>query len=393
MISGGIATGRSAADSEKKSGGKKKKKKAAVLKPMEEEKAVEGLKPVVAKRVTAAAAKRAEPVPVGTRPFPAKVAAKRVVAKGVPVSERSLAPEQKLVPADVAPIEEPVEAPVPVEPVPVAPVPVEPEAAGAAELLEIPVAKVVVNPHQPRKSFDEETLRELAESIRAEGLLQPIVVRRKEQLFELIAGERRWRACQMLKLKLIPARILDVSEISSAVLSLIENLQREDLNPLEESMGYASLIKDFDLTQEQVAERVGRSRATVANMLRLLQLPKELKGYLAKGLISTGHAKVLLGMEDAALQQMLARQIIEKGWSVRETERQVQVARAPKNPAVAPQRSPAAAELTAIRELQSQLATALSTPVTLKHAPRKGKIVIEYFGNDDLQRIIDRIGL
>ena len=182
------------------------------------------------------------------------------------------------------------------------------------------------------------------------------------------------------------------TETSSAVLSLIENLQREDLNPVEEAMGFASLIKDFDLTQERVAERVGRSRAAVANSLRLLQLHREIQGYLIKGLISVGHAKVLLGLEGEDSRLLLARQAIERGWSVRELERQLERLKAGEGKSPT-KRAGAPAEQTAIEDLQKQLSSAFSTPVTLKHSARKGRIIIEYFGNDDLQRIIEKMGL
>lgn len=264
--------------------------------------------------------------------------------------------------------------------------------ATAVGLFEIAINRIEPNPHQPRRDFKEETLRELADSILAEGLLQPVVVRKRGEVYELIAGERRWRACQMLKLKVIPARVIEATETSSAVLSLIENLQREDLNPIEEAMGYASLLKDFDLTQEQVAERVGRSRAGVANALRLLQLSREIQGYLIKGHLSVGHAKVLLGVEGVENRLLLARQSIERGWSVRELERRIEAVRRPGDrPGKA--RTGPPAEQAAIEDLQKQLSTTFSTRVTLKHTPRKGRIVIEYYGNDDLQRIIETMGL
>lgn len=276
------------------------------------------------------------------------------------------------------------------------PFPTREEKEGAREttvgLYEVPVARIHPNPRQPRKSFSEDHLKELAESIRSEGLLQPVVVRHQEGRYELIAGERRWRACQMLKLRYIPARIMQASESSSAVLSLIENLQREDLNPIEEAMGLASLLKDFDLTQEQVAERVGRSRAAVANALRLLQLPREIQGYLIKGHLSVGHAKVLLGVEDAENRLALARQAIERAWSVRETERRVeQSGSSPSRKSAA--RKQNSDEQAALRSLENQLSTGLSTRVFLKHTPKKGRIIIEYYGNDDLQRIMETMGM
>jgi ParB family chromosome partitioning protein len=263
----------------------------------------------------------------------------------------------------------------------------------ALGLLELPISRIIPNPHQPRRDFKEESLSELAESIRSEGLLQPVVVRRKGDTFELIAGERRWRACRKLKLKLIPARVVEASESSSAVLSLIENLQREDLNPIEEAMGYASLMRDFDLTQEQVAERVGRSRAAVANALRLLQLQREIQAYIIKGLLSVGHAKVLLGVEDLETRLLLSRQSIERGWSVREVERQVERFKGHSDRPSKTRSNAPVEEQRAIEDLQKQLSSSFSTRVTLKHTPKKGRIIIEYHGNDDLQRIIEQMGL
>jgi ParB family transcriptional regulator, chromosome partitioning protein len=258
---------------------------------------------------------------------------------------------------------------------------------------EIPISRIEVNPYQPRKEFDPDQLRELAESIRAEGLLQPVVVRKVGDRFQLIAGERRWRACQSLHLKAIPARIIEASDASSASISLIENLQRAELNPVEESLGYASLIRDFDLTQEEVAERVGKGRATVANALRLLQLNREIQGYLGKGLISTGHAKLLLGIEGEAEQTVMARKIIEEGLSVRVVEKLVKNLKIRKNGSSGVERSPAESEVSAVRDIEKQIATRLNTRVALKHSARKGKIVIEYYGNDDLQRILEKIGV
>jgi ParB family chromosome partitioning protein len=248
------------------------------------------------------------------------------------------------------------------------------------------------SPYQPRKDIHPDQLKELAESIRAEGLLQPIVVRKAGEKFQLIAGERRWRAFQSLKLKTIPARILEASNASSAALTLIENLQREGLNPIEEAYGYASLIRDFDLTQEQTSERVGKGRATVANSLRLLLLDAEIQGFLAKGLLSVGHAKVLLGLEEASRRAILARRVIEEGLSVRALEKI-----APGHPA-----SPAGrgkgrpvppAEAAVVTDIQKRLTTHLGARVSLQHTPKHGRIVIEYAGNDDLQRILEKIGL
>ena len=256
---------------------------------------------------------------------------------------------------------------------------------------EIPIDRIEVNPFQPRESFDQESVRELAESIRSEGLLQPIVVRRVGDNFQLIAGERRLRACQSLRLTSVAARIFEASDASSATMSLIENLQREGLNPIEEALGYLSLIRDFELTQEAVAERVGKGRATVANALRLLQLSKEIQGYLSKNVLSVGHAKVLLAVDDAGQRGVVARHIIEKGLSVRDLERVIRRFKEVKNPrkAIAHPES----DTIEIRRLEDSLASHLNTRVQIRHSKRKGKIVIEYSGNDDLQRILELLDI
>lgn len=258
---------------------------------------------------------------------------------------------------------------------------------------EIAVSRIEPNPFQPRKEFDPEKLRELADSIRAEGLLQPVVVRKAGDKYQLIAGERRWRACQSLQLKTLPARIIEAGDATSASISLIENLQRAELNPIEESLGYASLIRDFDLTQEEVAERVGKGRATVANALRLLQLNPEIRGYLGKGLISTGHAKLLLGVEGDAEQTILTRKIIEEGLSVRAVEKLAKNLKIRKSSGGSGERSTSTHETSAVKDIEKQLANRLNTRVALKHSPKRGKIVIEYYGNDDLQRILEKIGI
>ncbi len=263
----------------------------------------------------------------------------------------------------------------------------------APDYLELPVSKIEPNPFQPRKEFEKSQLADLAESIRSEGLIQPIVVRDVNGAYQLIAGERRWRAFQLLKLKRIPARVIEAGDSSAASMALIENLQRENLNPIEESMGYASLLRDFDLTQEQVAERVGKGRATIANSLRLLSLPEEVRGYLSSQLLSTGHAKALLGLENKQEQALLARRIIEDGVSVRGAESLVQSLRKSSKSKSSPTREAPEAERAAIEDIEKRLMAYLSSNVSLKHSPKKGKILIEYSGNEDLQRILEKIGL
>jgi ParB family chromosome partitioning protein len=273
--------------------------------------------------------------------------------------------------------------------------------------IEVAVTAVVPSPYQARKEIAPEHLQELAESIRAEGLLQPVVVRKQpDGKFQLIAGERRWRAFQLLKIKTIPARLVSANDASSATLGLIENLQREGLNPLEEAYGYASLIRDFDLTQEQAAERVGKSRASVANSLRLLSLDGELQGYLAKGLLSVGHAKVLLGIEDAAQRAPIARRVIEDGLSVRATEALVQAKKLSAAAAAAGASAAAdsasakggakkinPADAAAIASIEKRLTSHFGARIAVKHSGKKGQIVIPYAGNDDLQRILEKLGV
>jgi ParB family chromosome partitioning protein len=266
--------------------------------------------------------------------------------------------------------------------------------SGAPGYQEIGVHLIEPSPYQARREITPEQLSELAESIRSEGLLQPIVVRKQGDKFQLIAGERRWRAFQQLKINLIPARIVEASNASSAALGLIENLQREGLNPIEEAHGYASLIRDFDLTQEVAAERVGKGRASVANSLRLLALDAELQGFLAKNLISVGHAKVLLGVEDAAQRGLLARRVIEDGLSVRATEKLTQVAKTSAGaPAKNVRKGVPAKDAAAVAGIEKKLTSHLGARVAVLHSPKKGRIVIEYRGNEDLQRLLEKLGV
>lgn len=257
---------------------------------------------------------------------------------------------------------------------------------------EVTVKDVVPNPYQPRRDINPDQVEELASSIRSEGLLQPIVVRKKGDRFELIAGERRLRAYEHLKQRKIPARIIEASDASSATLALIENLQRENLNPIDEAQGYASLLRDFDLTQEAAAERVGKGRATVANALRLLTLSSEIQGFISRRLLSTGHAKVLLGLDEDEHRRLLARRIIETGMSVRDAEQQVKrlkegASRSTRKKAVA------GAEEATVRDLEKRVGDHLNAKVSIKHGAKKGRLTIEYLGNDDLARILDRLGI
>lgn len=258
---------------------------------------------------------------------------------------------------------------------------------------EILIEKISFSPYQARKEFSEEQISQLADSIASEGLMQPIVVRKSASGFELIAGERRLRACKKLGLKRIAAFVQSASDASSAVKGLIENLQRTDLNPMEEAQGIASLIANFKLTQEAAAQRLGKPRSSIANSLRLLSLPKEIQGFISKGLISQGHAKVLMSIEDAAHQLVLARKIIEAGLNVRNTEdavRRMKNERDRLSPSTARGSS---VQDAVVRDIQNKIAGRLNAKVELRHAPKHGKIIIDYFGNDDLQRILEVLGV
>lgn len=286
-------------------------------------------------------------------------------------------------------------APHPETPVAVPAAATAPGAPGVSGYLEVAVHLIEPSPYQARREISPEQLSELADSIRSEGLLQPIVVRKTGDKFQLIAGERRWRAFQLLKIKAIPARIVEASDASSAALGLIENLQREGLNPLEEAHGYASLIRDFDLTQENAAERVGKGRATVANALRLLSLDGELQGFVAKNLLSVGHAKVLLGIDDAPQRALLARRVIEEGLSVRATEKLLHAGKS-HGGAASPRAAKAhlsAKDAATVSGIERKLTSHLGARVAVLHTPKKGRIVIEYRGNEDLQRLLEKLGV
>ena len=270
---------------------------------------------------------------------------------------------------------------------PVAPAPAPAAAPNPLAVTELPVASIVPNPHQPRKDFDESAVRELAESIRSEGLLQPIVVRKVKGGYELIAGERRLRAFKQLSLKFIPVRVIEASDASSAVLALLENLQRADLNPVDEAVGVASLMRDFNLTQEAVADRLGKPRASIANLVRLLQLDREILGYLGKGQLSTGHAKVLLGLEQQAHRVQVARLVVEKGLSVRATEAEVKALAATKKT------ERKRAEKTVVADVQKRLSSHFSTPVAVFRKGVKGTISIPFASDDELARLLEKIGV
>ena len=258
------------------------------------------------------------------------------------------------------------------------------------ELLEIGTHQIVPNPYQPRKTIDPESIKELAASIESEGLLQPVVVRKILDDYQLIAGERRWRAHQFLKRDKILARVMTTTEISSASLSLIENLQREGLNPLEESMGYHSLVSEFGLTQAKVAERVGKSRSYITNTMRLLQLEEELRNFLADGKISPGHAKVLLGINDPKIRISLAEEIVKNGWSVRRCEEEIQKLSIEGNKGL----SKSSARNAEFAPLAQKATSVLNRKVKIQADPSgNGKITFSFQDEIDLKTLLDTLGV
>lgn len=256
-----------------------------------------------------------------------------------------------------------------------------------AYLDEIPVNAIVANPRQPRQVFDEDSMAELAASIEIVGLLQPVVVRRAGHgRFELIMGERRWRACQLAGVEVIPAIVRETSDDELLRNALIENLHREQLNPLEEAAAYQQLLDDFSVTHEELARRIGRSRPHISNTIRLLSLPPTVQKRVAAGVLSAGHARALLPVEDPVAQDELARRIVAEGLSVRAVEEIVALGARPAQKSRGPgAKAPVAP---ALRDLADRLSDALETRVKVELGQRKGKIVVEFATLDDLERIV-----
>jgi ParB family transcriptional regulator, chromosome partitioning protein len=256
---------------------------------------------------------------------------------------------------------------------------------------QVQLSSIFPSPLQPRKNFAADALQELVDSIRQHGIIQPLIVRRVNDRHELIAGERRWRAAQEIGLSEVPVIVRTATDLEVLELSLIENLQRTDLNPIEEAQGYARLADEFKMKQEEIAQRVGRSRAAVANAIRLLDLDPQIQTWVAQDLVSVGHAKVLLGVKAGEEQLKLAETILRRNYSVRQTERLIsrhlggwkrrrRTAQIPVTSAT-------------IADLQDKLRQHLGTNVAIHHGPKRGRIEIEYYGDDDLQRVLSILGL
>ncbi|SFR56240.1 ParB/RepB/Spo0J family partition protein [Thiomicrospira sp. ALE5] len=253
------------------------------------------------------------------------------------------------------------------------------------------VTSIQVGRYQPRQHFDQDALQELADSIKAQGLVQPVIVRLvAEQQYELIAGERRWRAAQLAGLSQVPAVIRELEDQQALAMALIENIQRKDLNPLEEAQALARLLTEFELTHQEVAEAVGRSRSAVTNLLRLLKLPELLQDWLQDGLLSMGHVRALLTLEGSE-QVQLAQQAIDEGWSVRQIEQAIQQ-HANNNEVVSQSEKPSPSIDPNIRSLEQALGEQLGARVKIKHhATGRGKIEVSYSDLEELQQLLKRI--
>lgn len=248
------------------------------------------------------------------------------------------------------------------------------------------------NRNQPRKQFDEDSLMELAESIKLYGVIQPIIVCKKDSHYEIIAGERRWRAAKMVGLKEVPVIVKDYTEKEIAEISLVENLQRDDLNPIEEAKAYERLIKEYQLKQEEVAERVAKSRTVITNSLRLLKLSDKVQTMLMEGLITVGHAKVLLGISSKEQQEEIAEHIIDEKLSVRELENYIKAMSKPKKNLAPSQKQLGNKEL--YHTLEEKMKECIGTKVHInRKEENKGRIEIDYYSADDLERIIEILGV
>lgn len=258
-------------------------------------------------------------------------------------------------------------------------------AEGGETLLEIPVTDISPNPNQPRKAFDQAALDELAASIKVSGVVQPIIVRRAGTAWELVAGERRLRAARQAGLERVPAVVREASDAESLELALVENLLRENLNPMEEAEGYQRLLQEFGWTQEELARRVGKDRSSVANAVRLLKLPAPIQEDLRGGRLTMGHARALLALPDAGAQLRLREEILAQSWSVRTTEERIQRRRA--TPPPARRRSP---EIVAVEEA---IQRTLLTRVRVTGNERRGRIEIHYANADELERLVAALGV
>ncbi len=288
----------------------------------------------------------------------------------------------------------PAQMPAPVHLEPAAAPSPAPAADTREQVVRVPLARIRPSPLQPRKDFSEAALRELADSIQEQGMVQPLLVRAQGDGYQLIAGERRWRAAQMLSLGEVPVLVREADDRVALELALIENLQREDLNPIEEAHGYAQLIEQFELKQEELAAQVGKSRAVVANALRLLKLAPELQAFVRDGRLSVGHAKVILSLTRAEEQKLAAERVLQESLNVRQTEDLV--ARWQGRGAAASGAKSASLPLAKdshVADLERRLQERFGTKVNVRYRQGKGALQIRFYTDDDLDRVLDIIGV
>lgn len=255
----------------------------------------------------------------------------------------------------------------------------------------IPLNKIKNNAEQPRKSFDNEKIAELAESIKNHGIIQPLILMKENDDYVIIAGERRWRAAKMVGLKEVPAIIMDVTDKEVLEISLIENIQRQDLNPIEEALAYKKLIDNFNFTQEELSKRIGKSRTAITNCMRLMNLDDRVKEYIIQGVLSEGHGRALLAIDDGDLQYAIAQKVIDESLSVRELERLIKKVYATdkkkKND------DDKVDNNIYYKNIEEKLQSYFGTKINLSHKKDKGKIEIEYYSEEDLQRILDMMNI
>ena len=265
--------------------------------------------------------------------------------------------------------------------------PVKPKSNHAADAVMIDINKVEPNREQPRKKFDEDALIELSESIKQFGILQPLLCQERDDYYEIVAGERRWRAAKLAGLKEVPVIIKKLTNQQIMEISLIENIQREDLNPIEEAQAFQQLIQEFHLTQEEIANRVSKNRATITNSMRLLKLDIRVQDMLAEGKISSGHARALLGLEEGERQYQVAAKIIEEKLSVRDVEKLVKMMNRPPKEKK-PEKGP---DIDLIyRQVEDKLKSIMGTKVVINQKDKnKGRIEIEYYSQEELERLIE----
>jgi ParB family chromosome partitioning protein len=254
------------------------------------------------------------------------------------------------------------------------------------KIVEIPLAQLRANPYQPRKTFDDKTIEELATSIKEHGVITPIIVREVLKGYEIIAGERRWRASQLSKKATIPAVVRKLSDQQVMEIALIENLQREDLNAMDIAQAYQGLIDAFSLTQEDLSMKVGKSRSHIANFLRLLHLPEEVKHFVSRGTLSMGHAKAIVGLKESKKIQEVAQLTIKNEWSVRELEEYIQKI---EQPVKATKKAKASKKDPYINQVEESLRDLFRTKVSVKANKNKGKIEFLYYSKDDLERLLE----